>query len=82
MLLPKCILLKPETLFGLVVEPVDQHCSFTRMWLYSHHIYSKYKRKDILNWATELKLHGFSMCGKPGIICLEGEHITNTHSPI
>lgn len=46
---------------------------FTRLWIYSHHIYSKIKRRDIFEWALELGLHGFSMPGKPGIICVEGE---------
>ena len=40
--------------------------SFTRLWIYSHHIYSKFKRRDIIDWATELSLNGFSMPGKPG----------------
>lgn len=46
--------------------------TFTRLWIYSHHIYSKFKRQDIIEWAGELGLHGFSMPGKPGIICVEG----------
>ena len=45
---------------------------FSRMWIYSHHIYSKEKRKCILEWAKELHLTGFSMPGKPGVICVEG----------
>lgn len=45
---------------------------FTRLWILSHHIYSKYKRRDILDWASEMKLTGFSLPGKPGIICVEG----------
>lgn len=45
---------------------------FSRLWIYSHHIYSKFKRRDILDWAQELKLTGFSLPGKPGIICVEG----------
>ncbi|XP_075398501.1 RWD domain-containing protein 2B isoform X1 [Tenrec ecaudatus] len=44
----------------------------TRLWIYSHHIYNKYKRKDILEWAKELSLSGFSMPGKPGVVCVEG----------
>ncbi|XP_076974909.1 RWD domain-containing protein 2B [Tamandua tetradactyla] len=44
----------------------------TRLWIYSHHIYNKCKRKDILEWAKELSLSGFSMPGKPGVICVEG----------
>lgn len=47
--------------------------SFTRMWIYSHHIYSKIKRKDILDFSAELSLSGFCMPGKPGIICIEGD---------
>lgn len=46
--------------------------SFTRLWIYSHHIYSKFKRRDIFEWASELGLCGFSMPGKPGIVCVEG----------
>ncbi|XP_033742104.1 RWD domain-containing protein 2B-like [Pecten maximus] len=45
---------------------------FTRLWIYSHHIYSKFKRRDIIDWAQELKLTGFSLPGKPGVICVEG----------
>jgi len=43
-----------------------------RMWIYSHHIYSMHKRKPIVEWARELDLNGFSMPGKPGIVCVEG----------
>uniref|UniRef100_A0A8D2L1D5 RWD domain containing 2B n=2 Tax=Varanus komodoensis TaxID=61221 RepID=A0A8D2L1D5_VARKO len=45
---------------------------FTRLWIYSHHIYNKQKRKNIVDWSKELSLSGFSMPGKPGIICVEG----------
>lgn len=45
---------------------------FTRLWIYSHHIYNKQKRKNIIDWAKELSLSGFSMPGKPGIVCIEG----------
>ncbi|XP_064121004.1 RWD domain-containing protein 2A-like [Macrobrachium nipponense] len=45
---------------------------FVRLWVYSHHIYSKVKRKDILDLAEELDLTGFCLPGKPGIICIEG----------
>ncbi|KAK6637226.1 hypothetical protein RUM44_007640 [Polyplax serrata] len=50
--------------------PEDQ--VFTRLWIYSHHIYSKIKRKVILDLAHEYSLTGFCLPGKPGIICLEG----------
>ncbi len=52
--------------------PVDQCQKFTRLWIYSHHIYSKTKRKNILDLAPDHGLTGFCMPGKPGIICLEG----------
>ncbi|KAI5625438.1 RWD domain-containing protein 2B, partial [Silurus asotus] len=45
---------------------------FTRLWIYSHHIYNKSKRKNILEWAKELQLSGFCMPGKPGVLCVEG----------
>ncbi|XP_038055212.1 RWD domain-containing protein 2B-like [Patiria miniata] len=47
--------------------------TFTRLWIHSHHIYSKFKRRDILDWGTELPVTGFCLPGKPGIICIEGE---------
>lgn len=46
--------------------------SFTRFWIYSHHIYSKYKRKKIVDLAEENSLTGFCLAGKPGVICIEG----------
>ncbi|CAM4419015.1 RWD domain-containing protein 2B [Caretta caretta] len=45
---------------------------FTRLWIYSHHIYNKHKRKNIVDWSKELALSGFSMPGKPGVVCVEG----------
>jgi len=50
---------------------------FSRYWIYSHHIYSKNKRKNIVDLALELGLSGFLMAGKPGVICVEGrlEHV-------
>lgn len=51
-------------------QPMD--LTLTRLWIYSHHIYNKYKRKSILEWAKELALSGFSMPGKPGVVCVEG----------
>ena len=45
---------------------------FTRLWIYSHHIYSKVKRRDMLELARDCAVTGFSLPGKPGIICVEG----------
>ena len=50
----------------------EEDTVFTRLWIYSHHIYSKFKRRDIIDWAEELKLTGFSLPGKPGVVCVEG----------
>ena len=43
-----------------------------RMWIHSHHIYSKSKMKNIEDWAKELNLTGFFLPGKPGFMCVEG----------
>ena len=51
----------------------DSEKKLTRMWLYMHHIYNKTKRKNILDWAVENKLTGFSLPGKPGVVCIEGD---------
>ena len=54
------------------VKSVTSSSRFLRLWIYSHHIYSKIKRKDILDLSNEFQLTGFCMPGKPGIVCLEG----------
>ena len=46
----------------------DEYC----FWVYIHHIYSKYKRRNIVSWAREYNLTGFLMAGKPGVIYVEG----------
>lgn len=50
----------------------SEDTTFTRLWIYSHHIYNKQKRKNIIDWARELSLSGFCMPGKPGVVCVEG----------
>lgn len=45
---------------------------FSRLWIYSHHIYNKKKREEIVKMAKEYNLTGFCLPGKPGIICVEG----------
>ena len=55
-----------------MVETSLKNNKFSRYWIYSHHLYSKIKRKDILDLAPEFCLTGFSMPGKPGVICVEG----------
>lgn len=60
----------PPPAAGSTVQP--EELILTRLWIYSHHIYNKYKRKNILEWSKELSLSGFSMPGKPGVVCVEG----------
>ncbi|KHN71644.1 RWD domain-containing protein 2B, partial [Toxocara canis] len=45
---------------------------FARYWIYSHHLRSNVKRKNIEAIAKMLCLNGFSSPGKPGIIIVEG----------
>ena len=45
---------------------------YNRLWYYAHHIYSKGKRSNMLQWSKDLSLNGFILPGKPGIICVEG----------
>eukprot|EP00092_Neocalanus_flemingeri_P013834 GFUD01014924.1.p1 GENE.GFUD01014924.1~~GFUD01014924.1.p1 ORF type:complete len:289 (-),score=65.91 GFUD01014924.1:324-1190(-) len=54
------------------IENLSKNTKFSRYWIYSHHLYSKIKRKNILDLAPEFCLTGFSMPGKPGVICVEG----------
>lgn len=48
---------------------IDELC---RMWIYSHHIYNKFKRREIVDCGEDMNLTGFSLPGKPGFICIEG----------
>lgn len=57
------------------VLPQETGDEFARLWIYSHHIYNKKKREEIVKKARDLKLTGFSLPGKPGIVCIEGPHI-------
>lgn len=47
---------------------------FARLWIYSHHIYNRKKREEIIKKAKEFKLTGFCLPGKPGVICIEGDN--------
>jgi len=49
-------------------EPVK----LERLWIWSHHIYSKIKRQDLVKLGKDYQLHGFMLPGKPGVICFEG----------
>ena len=64
---------KDKSLSHLPSPKQTKDDTFTRLWIHSHHIYSKFKRRDILDWGAELPVTGFCLPGKPGIICIEGE---------
>lgn len=53
------------------IETKDEK-KMQRIWLWSHHIYSKIKRQDIMKLAKDYNLSGFMWPGKPGVICIEG----------
>lgn len=48
-------------------ECLPENCKsneiYVRYWIYSHHIYSKTKRKEIVDLAHQLHIRGFSMPG-------------------
>jgi len=46
--------------------------SMERHWIWSHHIYSKIKRQNIMKLTRNNDISGFMWPGKPGVICLEG----------
>eukprot|EP00730_Choanoeca_flexa_P002968 TRINITY_DN11248_c1_g1_i1.p2 TRINITY_DN11248_c1_g1~~TRINITY_DN11248_c1_g1_i1.p2 ORF type:complete len:284 (+),score=24.86 TRINITY_DN11248_c1_g1_i1:326-1177(+) len=50
----------------------DRPLTIMREYVYFHHIYNMTKRKNIVSWARQAGLHGFSVCGKPGLLCAEG----------
>ncbi|XP_055854733.1 RWD domain-containing protein 2A [Episyrphus balteatus] len=59
----------------LELEKKDHHNEiddFERLWIYSHHIKSRWKRQEIVRQSRDLDLTGFLRPGKPGIICVEG----------
>lgn len=43
-----------------------------RVWIWSHHIYSKIKRQNIVKLCKSDEISGFMWPGKPGVICIEG----------
>ncbi|EPS35450.1 hypothetical protein H072_11134 [Dactylellina haptotyla CBS 200.50] len=51
----------------------DQAVIYKRVVIWSHHLLSTAKRKDIISWSAELRLAGFSRPGYPGGIFVEGE---------
>lgn len=64
--------LKPSIIDTNSENKVEEIQFYARLWIYSHHIYSKVKRREILDLAHEFHLTGFCLPGKPGMICVEG----------
>ena len=56
------------------VEAGPRMIEFSRMFVYSHHIFSPEKRREVTGNARDLNLTGFLMPGKPGVICVEGSN--------
>ncbi len=48
------------------------HTNVRRVLIWFHHIVSVTKRKNIVSWARELQLGGYSKPGWPGIVVIEG----------
>lgn len=44
-----------------------------RILIWTHHLLALSKRKDIIQWSSELHLNGISKPGYPGIIIVEGD---------
>lgn len=57
---------------AVVKKETSKSNECARYWIYSHHIYSKTKRREILNLADDYDLTGFCLPGKPGVVCIEG----------
>ncbi|GAU98310.1 hypothetical protein RvY_09474 [Ramazzottius varieornatus] len=64
--------IRPQQLSEENAENQPAESEFERLWIYSHHIYSKHKREMVMALAKNLELSGFMLIGKPGIICVEG----------
>ncbi|KAJ8911836.1 hypothetical protein NQ315_012566 [Exocentrus adspersus] len=48
----------------------EKNDRYIRYWIYSHHIYSKTKRREIVDLANLLHINGFCMPGKLGLMFL------------
>ncbi|CAI4229125.1 unnamed protein product [Auanema sp. JU1783] len=47
--------------------------TYSRFYIYSHHLYSSIKRSDIMKLSRNYDLKGFSTPGKPAVIIVEGK---------
>lgn len=58
--------IRPQQLSEENAENQPAESEFERLWIYSHHIYSKHKREMVMALAKNLELSGFMLIGKPG----------------
>lgn len=65
-------IVKTESLSNDTKEVEMMTIENERVWIWSHHIYSKIKRQNIVKLCKGNKLNGFMWPGKPGVICIEG----------
>ncbi|KAJ8966438.1 hypothetical protein NQ314_003522 [Rhamnusium bicolor] len=49
-------------------QKVEKNDRYIRYWIYSHHIYSKTKRREIVDLANLLHISGFCMPGKVELV--------------
>lgn len=64
-----------ETIESKLIEAIDKPIDMERLWIYSHHLLSNTKRRDMVVLAKQLELTGFHRPGRPGIICVEGRKL-------
>lgn len=57
------------------IESISESIEMERLWIYSHHLLSTTKRRDMVVLAKQLELTGFHRPGKPGIVCVEGRKV-------
>lgn len=57
------------------IESLAQPIEMERLWIYSHHLKCKHKRRDLVMLGKRLDLTGFHRPGQPGIVCVEGRKV-------
>ncbi|TKR67761.1 hypothetical protein L596_023859 [Steinernema carpocapsae] len=62
----------PEEVQVDVYKIDESEDTLYRMWIFSHHLYSITKRRDILTLTKRFDLRGMAVPGKPAIIVVEG----------
>lgn len=57
-----------------IIKQIKENETLMRYWIYSHHIYNKIKRREIVDLANQLQLTGFCMPGKLLFFCEAYQH--------